>query len=96
MAWSEEMGKKPYAAADEEPLDLDDEEREELEDYASGIDKSNAPSRRAGKKEYAAQPSAGISAAKAKKVLKDGEVRGHPLTEKQRGMFGAAAGKGEK
>jgi hypothetical protein len=40
----------------------------------------------------ARQPSAGISPEKAKQILRDGEVRGHPLTPKQRGMFGAAAG----
>lgn len=40
----------------------------------------------------ARQPSAGISPEKAKTILRDGEVRGHPLTSKQRGMFGAAAG----
>ena len=40
-----------------------------------------------------ALPSDDISPEKAKEVLKDGEVHGHPLTEKQRGMFGAAAGK---
>lgn len=28
---------------------------------------------------------------KAEKILKDGEVRGHKLTPKQRGFFGAAA-----
>lgn len=39
------------------------------------------------------QPSDKISPEKAKQVLKDGEVRGHKLTEKQQHMFGAAAGK---
>lgn len=29
---------------------------------------------------------------KAKKILKDGSVRGHPLTSKQKGFFGARAG----
>jgi len=29
---------------------------------------------------------------KAKKILKHGSVRGHKLTEKQKGMFGAKAG----
>lgn len=44
---------------------------------------------------YAAgdQPSDDISPAKARKILDDGEVHGKPLTEAQRGMFGAAAGK---
>jgi hypothetical protein len=36
---------------------------------------------------------ANISSTKAKTILSDGEVRGHPLTEKQRGLFGAIAGK---
>ena len=35
---------------------------------------------------------ADVSPEKAKKILKDGHVNGHPLTEKQRGMFGAIAG----
>lgn len=39
------------------------------------------------------QPSADIDPEKAKQILRDGEVRGHPLTEAQRGMFGAAAGR---
>jgi len=32
---------------------------------------------------------------KAKKILEDGSVRGHPLTDKQKKFFGAVAG-GEK
>lgn len=43
---------------------------------------------------YAAdQPSAAIAPTKAKEILEHGEVHGKPLTEKQQGMFGAAAGK---
>ena len=39
----------------------------------------------------------GPSKAKAKKILHEGQVRGHPLTKKQRGFFGArAAGKRRK
>jgi len=34
----------------------------------------------------------GLSQAKAKKILEDGSVRGHALTKKQRGFFGARAG----
>ena len=34
----------------------------------------------------------GPSSHKAKKILTDGSVRGHPLTEPQRGLFGAIAG----
>lgn len=41
-------------------------------------------------------PSENISPEKAKKILKDKEVKGHPLTEKQKGMFGAAAGRAKK
>jgi hypothetical protein len=33
-----------------------------------------------------------ISKAKAKKVLKDGKIRGKKLTKKQKGFFGAHAG----
>jgi hypothetical protein len=42
----------------------------------------------------ASKASAGrpVSAAKADTILKEGEVRGHPLTEKQRGFFGAIRG----
>jgi hypothetical protein len=32
-----------------------------------------------------------LSAEKAKKILKDGSVQGHPLTEKQRGYMGIIA-----
>lgn len=42
------------------------------------------------------QPSDNVSPSKARKILHDGEVNGHPITQKQRGMFGAAAGRGEK
>jgi hypothetical protein len=33
-----------------------------------------------------------VSVSKAKQILRDDEVRGHPLTEKQKGFFGARAG----
>ena len=33
-----------------------------------------------------------ITVAKAKKILRHGEVRGHKLTKKQKGLFGARAG----
>jgi hypothetical protein len=33
-----------------------------------------------------------VSQAKAGQILHDKEVRGHPLTPKQRGFFGAIAG----
>jgi hypothetical protein len=33
-----------------------------------------------------------VTAAKAKKILTHGAVRGHKLTPKQRGLFGALAG----
>jgi hypothetical protein len=34
--------------------------------------------------------------AKARQILKDDSVRGHPLTAKQTGFFGALAGMGKK
>lgn len=34
----------------------------------------------------------GLSKQKAGEMLKHGEVRGHPLSMKQRGMFGAVKG----
>lgn len=33
-----------------------------------------------------------VSKAKAKEILKHGEVQGKPLTPKQKGLFGARAG----
>ncbi len=33
-----------------------------------------------------------VSTVKAKKILRDGEVRGKPLTTPQKGFFGARAG----
>ena len=36
-----------------------------------------------------------LSPEKARKILSHGEVRGKKLTKKQRGMFGAIAGRGD-
>ena len=33
-----------------------------------------------------------VKSSKAREILRDGSVRGHPLTSKQRGFFGARAG----
>ena len=33
-----------------------------------------------------------LNKAKAKKILRHGSVRGHKLTKKQKGLFGARAG----
>jgi len=52
-------------------------------------DEFNGPARNA---RYA-EPSASISPEKARQILHDGTVHGHPLTDAQRGMFGAAAGR---
>ena len=46
-------------------------------------------------KKDAGQPSTDIPKEKAKQILKEGEVEGKPLSEKQKGLFGSAAGKGE-
>jgi hypothetical protein len=35
-----------------------------------------------------------VSVRKARKILRHGEVRGEPLTEKQKGLFGLIAGGG--
>jgi len=43
--------------------------------------------------ESKAQPSSDISPDKACQILHDGEANGKPLTDKQRGMFGAACGR---
>jgi hypothetical protein len=40
-------------------------------------------------------PSENISPEKAKQMLKDGTAHGHPLTDKQKKMLGAAVGRGE-
>lgn len=42
---------------------------------------------------YQGQPSEKIEPEVAKHILKEGEIRGQPLTEQQRKMFGAAAGR---
>jgi hypothetical protein len=47
------------------------------------------------KKHEASQPSDDISSAKAKKILEDGEVHDKPLSDKQKGMLGAAAGRAD-
>lgn len=41
-------------------------------------------------------PSARIAPTKARKILADGSVRGHPLTGAQRRMFGAAASRSKR
>lgn len=41
-------------------------------------------------------PSSKISPTKAKEILRHGTVRGHKLTPKQKGLFGAAAGRSKK
>lgn len=33
-----------------------------------------------------------VSQSKAKMMMHEGVIKGHPMTEKQRGMFGAIAG----
>lgn len=42
------------------------------------------------------KPSSKVSSSKAKEILRHGEVKGHPLSKKQKGMFGAAAGRSKK
>lgn len=49
-----------------------------------------------GTKDKKSQPSDDISPEKARQMLKDGTAHGHKLTEKQRGMLGAAAGRDKK
>lgn len=36
-----------------------------------------------------------MSSEKAKKILSDNSANGHPLTKKQKGLFGAIAGRGD-
>ena len=42
-----------------------------------------------------AQPSSKIDSDKARQILREGQIGGKPLTEAQRGLFGAAAGRGK-
>lgn len=51
--------------------------------------------RRKNSERFANISEADLTPAKAKKILKDGEVQGEPLTSQQKDFFGAAAG-GEK
>lgn len=44
------------------------------------------------RKRLAKRAHGGLSPRKAKEILEHGEVRGHKLTKKQRGFFGARAG----
>ncbi len=85
----------PNAGDIAEDLVLTADEIQALEDLASGIEKSGSPSR----KKYAADelPSetTGVGPEKARKILQDGEVNGHPLTEAQRRMFGMIASRGQ-
>jgi hypothetical protein len=37
-----------------------------------------------------------MSPEKAEKILRDGSVHGHPLTKKQKGLFGSIAGRKKK
>lgn len=54
----------------------------------------NQPGNPTSKEEKKPSSHADISPEKAKKILEDGSVRGHPLTDKQKGFFGAIAGRG--
>jgi hypothetical protein len=49
-----------------------------------------------GKRADESQPSDDIAPDKAKEILRDGTVHGRPLTDAQRGMFGAAAGQADE
>lgn len=57
------------------------------------MSESNAPAD--AKKRSVKSASRKVSSDKAKKILKDGSVRGHPLSKKQKGFFGLIAGKDE-
>lgn len=71
---------------------------EKVKDLVKKIEKSKAAKAAAGQSdEYIGneQPSdtLAISPEKACTIIKDGQVHGHPLTQAQRGMFGALCGK---
>lgn len=51
----------------------------------------SAPMERGRRNSRRANMARKLSAAKAKKMLHEGKARGHKLTKKQRGLFGAIA-----
>lgn len=65
--------------------------------YQPKVEDTAAEANRLFAEHYAKQPSetADVSPAKAREILRDGTVHGQPLSEAQRGMFGAIAGKDE-
>jgi hypothetical protein len=104
----EEQGRAEYDQAKEDlALKLVRHRRSEEELYQEqrrlreGMSKSRTPFdslQKAIDEAEKAQPSASadVTPEKARKILHDGSVRGHPLTEQQRKMFGAIASRGKK
>lgn len=75
-------------------------EKEHRKDKMSGIAKETLK-QRGGQMNEAEKAFVGhfvkrdeVSSQKAKKILKEGEIEGKPLTKKQEGFFGARAGEG--
>lgn len=88
------LGELYEKAEDQEEEETpDDKEREMIEEEDEEEGDVVAMPGEMGEKN---QPSDNVSPSKTRKILHDGEVNGHPITQKQRGMFGAAAGRGEK
>jgi hypothetical protein len=90
----EEEEPEPEEVGEEEegtvPADSEEDELPPAEEAVEGM---RTKSLRL--KHRKAQPSDDISPAKARQMLKDGTAHGHKLTEKQRGMLGAAASRGK-
>lgn len=88
----EREGKKPYGKGGKKKDEERDEENSDFEG-SKGHDKEEGSER-----EEKGLPSeeADVSPEKAKKILRDGKIRNKPLSDAQRGMFGAIAGRGEK
>ena len=53
------------------------------------VETASAPPERNKKRAVVQGRHASLTKAKACKILEDGKVQGRPLTEKQRGLFGA-------
>lgn len=75
-------------------------EPEEPEQFQSGTISASSGGGTHGERQFGPDmyemPSESIPADKAAEILEHGEVHGEPLTEKQRGLFGAAAKQGKR
>lgn len=75
--------------------DLYEPKREDATEAASRLYAENQVERYSNAAGELPSETADVSPAKAKQILRDGTANGQPLTEAQRGMFGAIAGRQE-